>query len=81
MKTRKVPQPGWNLEYMMWMFTRLSGLLFFLAAIIGVAVALFMGARAPINKPTATPIKAAKKKNNPERRVNIHIMYSKFQPG
>ena len=49
MKTRKVPQPGWNLEYMMWMFTRLSGLFFFLAAIIGVTVGLFMGARAQMD--------------------------------
>jgi len=49
MKTRKVPQPGWNLEYMMWMFTRLSGLFFFLAAIIGVSVGLFMGARAQMD--------------------------------
>lgn len=44
-KTRKVPQPGWNLEYLMWMFTRLSGLFFFLTALIGLAVGLFMGAR------------------------------------
>ena len=49
MKTRKVPQPGWNLAYMMWMFTRLSGLFFFLAAFIAVTVGLFIGARAQMD--------------------------------
>jgi len=45
MQTRRVPHPGWNLEYFMFLFTRLSGLAFFLLAIIGVSTALFMGAR------------------------------------
>lgn len=49
MKTRKVPQPGWNLEYIMWMFTRLSGLFFALAALIGISVGLFLGARAQMD--------------------------------
>jgi len=45
MKTRKIPHPGWNLEYMMFLFTRISGLAFFLLAIIGLLGALYMGAR------------------------------------
>lgn len=45
MQTKKIPHPGWNLEYMLWMFTRLSGLAFFFLAIMGMAAALVMGAR------------------------------------
>ena len=45
MQTRRVPHSGWNLEYFMFLFTRLSGLAFFLLAIIGISAALFMGAR------------------------------------
>lgn len=48
-KIRKVPHPGWNLEYMMWLFTRISGLAFFLLAIIGMLGALYMGARLQMN--------------------------------
>jgi succinate dehydrogenase hydrophobic anchor subunit len=49
MKTRKVPHPGWNLEYLMWMFTRISGLAFFFLAIVGLLAALYMGARLQMN--------------------------------
>ena len=49
MKSRKIPHPGWNLEYMMWIFTRISGLAFFLASIIGLLAALYMGARLHMN--------------------------------
>jgi succinate dehydrogenase hydrophobic anchor subunit len=49
MKTRKIPHPGWNLEYMMWIFTRISGLAFFLLAMIGLLAALYMGARLHMN--------------------------------
>ena len=45
MMMRKVPQPGWNLEYLMFVFTRLSGLAMFILAIVGVVMALIMGAR------------------------------------
>ncbi len=45
MQTRKVPHPGLNLEYLMFLFTRLSGLAFFLLAITGLLAALYMGAR------------------------------------
>jgi len=49
MKSRKIPHPGWNLEYMMWIFTRISGLAFFSLAIIGMLSALYMGARLQMN--------------------------------
>ena len=45
MTIRKVPQSGWNLEYIMFLFTRLSGLAFFILSIIGILAALYMGAR------------------------------------
>ena len=45
MTIRKVPQSGWNLEYIMFLFTRLSGFAFFILSIIGILAALYMGAR------------------------------------
>ena len=45
MRTRKIPQPGWNLEYVMFLFTRLSGLGIFILAVVGIGSALWMGAR------------------------------------
>ena len=45
MQTRRIPHPGWNFEYLMFLFTRLSGLAFSLLALIGLSTALFMGAR------------------------------------
>ena len=45
MTIRKVPHPGWNLEYLMWLFMRISGLAFFLLAITGMIIALVQGAR------------------------------------
>lgn len=45
MTTRKVPHPGWNFEYVMWIFTRISGLAIFTIALIGMIGALLMGAR------------------------------------
>ncbi len=45
MKPRKVPTPGWNFEYLMWLFTRISGAAMLLLALIGFVGALIMGAR------------------------------------
>ncbi len=45
MNAQKRYHPGWNLEYAMFLFTRLSGFVFFLLAIIGLLWALYMGAR------------------------------------
>ena len=49
MKTRRIPHPGWNFDYVMFLFTRISGLAFFLLAIIGLLAALYMGARLHMN--------------------------------
>jgi succinate dehydrogenase hydrophobic anchor subunit len=38
-------QPGFSLEYILWIFTRLSGLSMVLLALIGATGALLMGAR------------------------------------
>jgi len=45
MTIRKIPHPGWNLEYLMWLFMRISGLAFFLLALTGMGIALIQGAR------------------------------------
>jgi succinate dehydrogenase hydrophobic anchor subunit len=52
MRSRVVPQRGFNLDYLMWLFTRLSGLALFLLAFIGVAGAFLLGARQQIDLPT-----------------------------
>jgi succinate dehydrogenase hydrophobic anchor subunit len=52
MRTRIAPQRGFSLDYLMWLFTRLSGLGLFLLALIGVAGALLMGAREQMDLPT-----------------------------
>ena len=52
MRSRIVPQRGFNLDYLMWLFTRLSGLGLFLLALIGVVGALLMGARQEVDLPT-----------------------------
>lgn len=49
MSIRRVPHPGWNLEYLMWIFMRISGLSFFLLALLGMIIALFQGAREYMN--------------------------------
>lgn len=45
MSSRPAPQIGFSFEYLMWIFTRISGLLLFLLAFIGVASAFWLGAR------------------------------------
>lgn len=52
MRTRTVPQPGLNLDYFMWQFTRLSGIFLVLLALIGFTYALILGARTQIDLPT-----------------------------
>ena len=52
MRPRTVPQPGINLDYLMWQFTRLSVLFLVLLAMIGFAYALLLGARTQIDLPT-----------------------------
>jgi len=47
MKTpvRTAPQRGFNFDYLMWLFTRLSALAMYLFAIVGIIAALLMSAR------------------------------------
>ena len=52
MHSRPAPQIGFSFEYLMWIFTRISGLALILLAIIGVIGAFIMGARAQIDLAT-----------------------------
>lgn len=45
MRSKVMPKPSWNLEYLMWVFTRFSGLSLILMAVIAISVGLLMGAR------------------------------------
>ncbi len=45
MSSRPAPQLGFSFEYLMFIFTRISGVSMVLLAIIGVAAAFWMGAR------------------------------------
>lgn len=45
MRSRSIPKPSWNLEYLMWIFTRISGLSLILLAVLGVSLGLLLGAR------------------------------------
>jgi succinate dehydrogenase / fumarate reductase membrane anchor subunit len=49
MHSRPIPQVGMNFEYLMWVFTRISGLVLYLLAIIGITAAFIMGARTKID--------------------------------
>ncbi len=51
MRTRTAPQRGFNLDYVMWLFTRLSGLALFVLAFFGVVGALLLGAREQLDLP------------------------------
>ncbi len=53
MRERTVPQRGLTLEYMMWLFTRLSGLAMILLALFGIGVAFIYGARNQVDMITA----------------------------
>ena len=44
-KPRTAPQRGFNFDYLMWLFTRLSALAMYLIAIVGIIAALLMSAR------------------------------------
>ena len=47
--SRPAPQSGFNFEYFMWLFTRVSGMALFLLALIGIVGAFWMGARTQID--------------------------------
>jgi succinate dehydrogenase hydrophobic anchor subunit len=52
MHSRTIPQPGWSFEYIMWIFTRISGLTLLFMGLLGFTVALIMGARSQMDLPT-----------------------------
>ena len=53
MRVRTVPQRGLTLEYMMWLFTRLSGLALIGVALFGIGMAFYYGARNQVDMITA----------------------------
>jgi len=52
MRDRIVPQRGMNLDYIMWLFMRISGLALLLLGLLGVVGAAVMGARNQVSLPT-----------------------------
>lgn len=44
-KARSIPVRGYNFDFIMWLFTRLSALAMYLLAIVGIVAALLMSAR------------------------------------
>lgn len=52
MRSRTMPKPSWNLEFLMWIFTRISGISLILLAIIGISAGLLMGARTQMDMGT-----------------------------
>jgi succinate dehydrogenase hydrophobic anchor subunit len=52
MRPRYIPQRGINLDYLMWLFTRISGVGIVLLALIGLVSAMYMGARLQMDLPT-----------------------------
>ncbi len=52
MRSKVMPKPSWNLDYMMWVFTRLSGLSIILLVVIGISAGLLMGARSQMDMGT-----------------------------
>jgi succinate dehydrogenase hydrophobic anchor subunit len=52
MRPRYVPQRGINLDYLMWLFTRISGVGIVFLALIGLVSAMYMGARLQMDLPT-----------------------------
>ncbi len=51
MRPRTAPQRGFSLDYLAWLFTRISALTMYLFAIIGLTAALILGARQQMNLP------------------------------
>ena len=52
MRSRYIPNRGLNLDYLMWLFTRISGLGIILLSLIGLGAAMYMGARLQMDLPT-----------------------------
>jgi succinate dehydrogenase / fumarate reductase membrane anchor subunit len=54
MRSRPAPKLGFNFEYLMWIFTRISGVILILTALFGLSMALYMGARTQLNLEAVT---------------------------
>lgn len=52
MRSRVLPQPGLTFEYVMWIFMRVSGLVLYILALVGIISAFVMGARTQVDMPT-----------------------------
>jgi len=52
MRSRVLPQPGLTFEYVMWIFMRVSGLVLYILALVGIISAFVMGARTQMDMPT-----------------------------
>ncbi len=52
MRSRTVPQPAMSFEYIMWMFTRISGLALLFLGGVGLVMAFVMGGRKLLDLPT-----------------------------
>lgn len=52
MQATRVVQRGFNLEYLLWIFMRISGIAMVTLAAIGMAMALYLGARWQMDLPT-----------------------------
>lgn len=48
----RVVSPGVNFEYLMWIFTRISGIALVTLAVVGMAAAFALGARTQVDLPT-----------------------------
>ena len=53
MRVRYAPKRGINLDYIMWLFTRVSGVAIVILSLIGLGSAMYMGARLQMDLPTA----------------------------
>jgi succinate dehydrogenase hydrophobic anchor subunit len=52
LRSRTVPRRGWNLEFVMWVFTRISGAALLIIGALGMVGALLMGARTQMDLAT-----------------------------
>lgn len=52
LRSRTVPRRGWNIEFVMWVFTRISGAALLILGAIGMVGALLMGARTQMDLAT-----------------------------
>lgn len=52
MRNRTVPQPAMSFEYIMWMFTRISGLALLFLGAVSLVMAFIMSAREVLDLPT-----------------------------